>query len=200
MASVASQLIEGVTAHAQSDSLEDAREICADGTYFPNNLRTFLSDSQCLPAPNKQDIKCVTGQDPIWTKKKYMFVEQGISWETICNRQQILLSFCDNVLNNVYFNQNLHTGYERSLHYYFVAVRFSNTVGHDSSVGIATRYGLDGPGIESRRGRNFPHSSRPVLGPTQLPIKWVLGSFPEKNGRGVALTTHPHLAPRLKKG
>ena len=39
MASVASQLIEGVTTHAQSDSLEDAQEICADGTYFPNNLR-----------------------------------------------------------------------------------------------------------------------------------------------------------------
>ena len=41
MASVASQLIEGVTAHAQSDSLEDAREICAEGTYFPNNLRNL---------------------------------------------------------------------------------------------------------------------------------------------------------------
>ena len=39
MVSVASQLIEGVTAHAKSDNLEDAREICADGTYFPNNLR-----------------------------------------------------------------------------------------------------------------------------------------------------------------
>ena len=36
MASVTSQLIEEVTAHAQSDSLEDAREVCADGTYFPN--------------------------------------------------------------------------------------------------------------------------------------------------------------------
>ena len=43
MASVASQLIEEVTAHAQSDSLEDAREICADGSYFPNNLRTKFS-------------------------------------------------------------------------------------------------------------------------------------------------------------
>jgi len=42
MASVASQLIEGVTAHAQSDSLEDAREICPDRTYFPNNLRNFI--------------------------------------------------------------------------------------------------------------------------------------------------------------
>jgi len=39
MASVASQLMEEVTAHAQSDSLEDARKICADGTYFQNSLR-----------------------------------------------------------------------------------------------------------------------------------------------------------------
>ena len=42
MASVASELIEEVTAHAQSDSLEDAREICVDGTYFPNNLRRYF--------------------------------------------------------------------------------------------------------------------------------------------------------------
>ena len=41
MASVASQLIEEVTALAQRDSLEDAREICAVGTYFANNLRTY---------------------------------------------------------------------------------------------------------------------------------------------------------------
>jgi len=40
MASVSCQMIEEVTAHAQRDSLEDALEICADGTYFPNNLRT----------------------------------------------------------------------------------------------------------------------------------------------------------------
>jgi len=43
MASVASQLIEEVTVHAQSDGLEDVREICADGTYFPNNLRTIVA-------------------------------------------------------------------------------------------------------------------------------------------------------------
>jgi len=39
MASVASQMTEEVTAHAQRDSLEDPREICADGTYYTNNLR-----------------------------------------------------------------------------------------------------------------------------------------------------------------
>jgi hypothetical protein len=31
-----------------------------------------------------------------------------------------------------------------------------NLVGQDSSVGIAMRYNLDGPGIESRYGRDFP--------------------------------------------
>ena len=39
MAPVASELVEEVTAHAQRDSLVDAREICADGDHLPNNLR-----------------------------------------------------------------------------------------------------------------------------------------------------------------
>ena len=49
------------------------------------------------------------------------------------------------------------------------------------SVGLvvtATRYGLDGPGIESRWGRDFSHPSRPNLGHTHLPIPWILGLFP----------------------
>ena len=49
------------------------------------------------------------------------------------------------------------------------------SVGRDCAVGIATRYGLDGPGIESRWGRDFPHPSRPALGPTQHPVQWVPG-------------------------
>jgi hypothetical protein len=41
------------------------------------------------------------------------------------------------------------------------------------SVGIATRYGMDVPGIESRWERDFPHPSRSVLGSTQPNIQWI---------------------------
>ena len=43
--------------------------------------------------------------------------------------------------------------------------------GPGSAVGIATGYGLDGPGIESRCVRDFPHLSRPALWPTQPPVQ-----------------------------
>jgi len=43
------------------------------------------------------------------------------------------------------------------------------------AVGIATRYGLDGPEIESRWRHDFPCPTRPALGPTQPPIQRVPG-------------------------
>ena len=54
-------------------------------------------------------------------------------------------------------------------------LKYIGCCGPDSSVRIATGYGLDGPGIESPWGRNFPHLSRPAPEPTQPPIQWVPG-------------------------
>ena len=71
--------------------------------------------------------------------------------------------------------------------------------GPGSSVSIATDCGLDGPGIESRWGRDFP----PVqTGPGAHPANCTMGTRPfpgVKCGRGVTLTTHPLLAPRFWK-
>jgi hypothetical protein len=77
-------------------------------------------------------------------------------------------------------------------------------MGRDSSVGIAIRYRLDGPGIESRWGARFSGSVQTGPGAhpasyTVPPIQWGTGSFPgvKRPERGV--DHPPHLAPRLRK-
>ena len=42
------------------------------------------------------------------------------------------------------------------------------------SVGVATDYGLNGPG-SNPDGDEIFRLSRPALGPTQPPVQWVLG-------------------------
>ena len=59
-----------------------------------------------------------------------------------------------------------------------------STVGPDTVVDIATRYGLEGPGIESRCWRDFTHLSRQALGPTQPPIQAVPGHIPGGRAAG----------------
>jgi hypothetical protein len=70
-------------------------------------------------------------------------------------------------------------------------VLYKNTCGSGSVVGIATGYGLDGPGIEFRWGARF---SAPVQnGPGAHPASCAMGtgSFPGvKSGWGVTLTSH----------
>ena len=63
---------------------------------------------------------------------------------------------------------------------------YSVTGGRDSSVGIATRYGLDGPGIESRWEVIFPAPFQTC--PEAHPASYTMGtgSFPgvKRPGRG----------------
>ena len=68
--------------------------------------------------------------------------------------------------------------------------------GLGSSVGIATDYEMDGPGLNPGGDKIFC-LSRPTLGPTQPLVQWVPGlSWGGRGGWGVGLTHHPHLVPR----
>ena len=73
-------------------------------------------------------------------------------------------------------------------------------VGQNSAVVIATRYELGGPGIESRWGAEC--YARVQTGSGTHTASYTMGTGPLSRGlggRGVALTTHPRLVPRLKK-
>ena len=65
--------------------------------------------------------------------------------------------------------------FEHSYHYFHCLYKY--IMGRDSSIGIATRYGLGCPGIESRWGRDFPLPSTAALQPIQPLVQWVLSHF-----------------------
>jgi len=70
------------------------------------------------------------------------------------------------------------------------AMSLPSGLSRDSSVGVATCYGLDDLGIGSRWGRDFHHPSRPALVPTQPPVQRLPDLYRGYSGRGVVLTTH----------
>ena len=96
-----------------------------------------------------------------------------------CN--ELISRLCNSITNTVYVCNK------------WFAIKPLNPI-----LGIPTHYGLDGPGIESRRGRDFLHLTRLAVRPTQPPLQWVPG-FPGVKWPGRGVDHPPHLAPRLRK-
>jgi hypothetical protein len=86
-----------------------------------------------------------------------------------------------------------------SLYIYIYICMYSFIRSRDSSVGIATRYGLEGPGIESRWGEIFRTYPDRLRCPHSLLYNGYRLFPGGKGGRGVMLTTYRLLVPRLRK-
>ena len=76
----------------------------------------------------------------------------------------------------------------------------SNVGDRDSSVGIATRYGLDGPGIESRWGGGEIFRTRPdrPWGAPSLLDNWYRVSFPGVKRPGRDVNHRPTFSAEVK--
>ena len=108
---------------------------------------------------------------------------RGLSWKKCSLNDFIILYLLEIKLFREHFRATMYVG-----------------CGPGSSVSIATGYGLDGPGIESRWWRNFPHLSRSALGPTQPPVQWVPGLSRGKQRTGRDADSSPLLVPWSRKG
>ena len=72
--------------------------------------------------------------------------------------------------------------------------------GRDSSVGIATGYGLDVPGIEIWWGRDIPEKSSLIPWPPSLLYEGYRFCYPEIKRTDTSLTTHRLIVSRLSTG
>jgi hypothetical protein len=96
----------------------------------------------------------------------------------------------------LYFQVLFYSGSLLLLSYHYVMLIWWSW---DGVVGIATRYGLEGPGIESWWGEIFRTYPDRFRGPPSLLYNGYRVFPGGKGGRDVMLTTHTLLVPKLRK-
>ena len=115
-----------------------------------------------------------------------MKMEPIVSSETSAIKSQTPGNYPKRNKLHLQHGESLKKKYLSTLHY---------LCGPGSSVGIATDYGLNNPG-SNPGGDDIFCPSRPALGPTQPPVRWVPGLSRGKERSGRAVDHSPLLVSR----
>jgi hypothetical protein len=146
-------------------------------------------DLTCQWSPKGYIFDCLSRGEITWK-----FTTFNRSYRTSESRKTLKIVFCprhyfeDCVLRRVPFPV-----FEKK------HVHKCDLVGRDSSVGIATRYGLDVHGSNPGGGEIFCTRPDRPWGPPSLLYEGYRVSFPGVERPGHGVDHPPHLAPRLKK-
>jgi hypothetical protein len=128
------------------------------------------------------------------------------------NKIHTLQTYYPNILFNIIFTSTPRSS-NRSLPFKFSKLKCYTNFSHplcvlhappiSSSFILSSQYLAQNTNYKSPAGAKvslLASASRPALGPTQPPVQWVPAvlSSGVMRGRGVTLTTHPHLVPRSR--
>ena len=156
-----------------------------------NACVTYTAVQPCISPTYWCKRQLFTGKQLPFAQTIQLFDAQQINTLIDIHLRKLVLPW--HIKNADLIKLYIFTRLNQILYFYMVYV------GRNSIFSIATHYGLDVPGIESRWGRDFPHPSRPT--PGGHPASYTMGtrSFPGSKRLGHDIDHPTPASTKVKK-